>query len=329
MGQAYIGKIVLIAPIENADRIERVEVDCGPGGKWSAVSQLGTFEVGNLAEVYLQDSLLPQDDPRFDFMEPHNHRVRMMRLRGTASEALVMPLQEVTTDLDAGTDVSSILRVKKYFRPLPARISGSIAGHFPSFIPKTDEPNFQKVPLLVAGLQGQRFIATEKADGVSTTAYIDKEGEFRVCSRNYITLRSSKPSTLWAVAEKYGVEDALRSIGGKIAMQWETVGPGIQKNQLGLLVHETRLFDMYDFKQHTYLDPIKMFALAEDHGLKTVRVIDMTSTFNLDGDDLRIYAEGRYPNGRQREGVVFRPFVGQYVNGERLSFKVINLRYKG
>ena len=40
-------------------------------------------------------------------------------------------------------------------------------------------------------------------------------------------------------------------------------------------------------------------------------------------------AEGKYTSsGKTREGLVFRPMKEEFVNGERTSFKVINLMYK-
>jgi len=39
-------------------------------------------------------------------------------------------------------------------------------------------------------------------------------------------------------------------------------------------------------------------------------------------------AEGNYKAGKVREGLVFRPMKEQIINGERLSFKVINLMFK-
>lgn len=329
-GQAYIGKVVLVEPIENADKIERLDVVCGGGGKWSAVARVGEFSDGELVEVYLQDSLLP-NEPRFHFMDKHDFRVRMVRLRGVPSEVLVMPISPKIRvfDVGVGDDITRVAGVERYEKPLPARIGGNIVGLFPMHIPKTDEPNFQAVPKLVAALRGQQFVSTVKADGTSTTAYIDRDGVFRVCSRNY-TVAEDDTNTLWGVARKYKVEEALHKDGMRnIALQWETVGPGIQKNPLGLKSTEMRLFDAYDFDQHTYLHPFQLRRLSEEHGLRMADIVDSQETFRMDDEQLRKYAEGLYcGTKRQREGVVIRPFVNQVIDGDRLSFKVINLRYK-
>ena len=48
----------------------------------------------------------------------------------------------------------------------------------------------------------------------------------------------------------------------------------------------------------------------------------------LTDEELRKYAEGLYPDAGQREGVVIRPMKEVLLNGERVSFKVINLKFK-
>jgi hypothetical protein len=49
--------------------------------------------------------------------------------------------------------------------------------------------------------------------------------------------------------------------------------------------------------------------------------------FDMDDEQLRKFAEGLYPNGRQREGVVIRSNLARF-EGQQISFKVINLLYK-
>ena len=177
-GLAYVGKVVDISPIENADKIESLTVVCGKGGKWRAVAQKGTFEIGSVCEVYLQDSILPTID-KFLFLEKHNYRIRMQRLRNAPSEALVMPLTIVG---NIGDDITELMNVTKYSKPVPAGFEGQNLGSFPSFIPKTDEPNFQTVPEIVDFMRGKEFYSTVKVDGMSLTIYNYKD-HFGVCSR--------------------------------------------------------------------------------------------------------------------------------------------------
>ena len=43
---------------------------------------------------------------------------------------------------------------------------------------------------------------------------------------------------------------------------------------------------------------------------------------------LRVFAEGKYPDGGQREGIVVRPMRTKRLLNERVSFKILNLKYK-
>lgn len=317
----WIGKIVQIDPIPNADRIERVDVVCGKGGKWSGVVPRGQYEVGQLCQVYLQDSILP-DTPEFAFLAPSGHRIRMARYRGVPSECLVWPLQFPG---DVGTDITDLAGVTKYEKPLPASIGGDIAGHFPGFIPRTDEPNFQAVPEQLAYLTGKPWVATVKYDGTSTTSFWNGE-RFGVCSRNY-ELRETAGNALWQLARRYNLSTNLPQLGW-FALQWETYGPGIQGNPLGAKKPEMALFDVYDIPSHTYLPRRGVERIAGELGVPVVETAARGDSFDPDPDALRTLAEGTYPSGKQREGVVVRPWNGEYLGNERVSFKVINLRYK-
>lgn len=329
-GLAYIGQIVSIKEIENADFLQAAEVVCGKGGKWSVVIRKGDFEAGDLCEVYLQDSILPEHDDRFDFMAKNNYRVRMMRLRGVPSEALVMPVQKTLDNASwpVGSDITSVAGVFKYEKPLPTTIGGDIMGHFPGFIPKTDEPNFQSVPEILKAIRYNSFVATVKEDGTSATAY--KYGDhIGVCSRNY-ELKDDGKNTLWRVTRESGIYEVLENLPDStdIAFQFEVVGPGIQKNPSGLDKVQARVFDIYDIAEQEYMSHFRYRAICAHNNIPTVRLAMAGESFDLTEDQLRVAAEIKYDNGKTGEGLVFRPKEPMRVNGERVSFKVINLNYR-
>ncbi len=322
-GLAYIGEVVQVYPILEADRIESLEVVCGKGGRWRGTAQKAQFAIGAACEVYLQDALLPHTE-RFAFLEQRGWRIRMMRLRGVPSECLIMPLSAEAQDLPPGTDITALMDVTKYEKPLPANIGGDIRGRFPSHIPKTDEPNFQSAPEMVATLRGKPFYATLKADGSSGTVFWDEEGVVRACSRNY-ELKDTPETAIWQLVRKYGLAERRLPV----ALQFEIVGPGIQRNRLGLKSVDLRLFNIWHIGERRYLDYADMRDLAQQLGLPLVDLVEIGDAFALQDDEaLRHYAERTYPNGGPAEGVVIRPLQEMQVNGERLSFKVINLLYR-
>ena len=74
--------------------------------------------------------------------------------------------------MPVGTDVTERLGVRKHEKPVPVGMAGDPVGPFPSFIPKTDEENFQRVPELVARMV-EGWCASIKHDGTSCTAWVD------------------------------------------------------------------------------------------------------------------------------------------------------------
>lgn len=341
---AYIGKVVSVNPIDGADRIESLEVVCGDGGKWRGTAQKGAHKVDELVEVYLQDALLPQTE-RFAFMEKHHYRVKMKKFKGVPSECLIMPIEDKRCEqakmcsvldfqqslIASGVIVGQIIPgIEKYEKPIPASLAGEVYGDFPThLIPKTDEPNFQTVPYMVEALRGKQYYMTEKVDGSSVT-YYKYQDHFGVCSRN-LELKDKESNTLWNIARKY---DFVNYLPEDFAVQAEVYGEGIQGNPLGIKGQDIRIFNVYQISERRYLNYDEMVAFVQTLNAPMVRVLSDNTTFNppTDGykdDVLRKMAEGSYDNGEPREGIVIRPLNEEKVNGERLSFKVINLMYKG
>lgn len=322
----YVGKITKVDKINEADFIEYLTIVCGQGGKWRGIAKKGQFHTGDLCEVYLQDSILPQIE-RFAFMEKHHNRVRMCKFKGIPSEVLIMPL---TLEIGCvGDDLTETKGVTKYFKPIPFNITGDVYGNFPSFIPKTDEPNFQVVSDMVEKLRDKRYYATEKADGSSATIYLHK-GHFGCCNRNFELKEKSKGNAIWEIAQRYDLKNFLRGIATDIALQFEVCGVGIQSNPMGLIGIEPRLFNIYDIEKQQYKSGEDVRIFSEKTMLPMVKIIDWDKDFNFQSDDeLRKYAEGVYDNNKQREGVVIRPMEEMLIRNERVSFKVINLLYKG
>jgi len=330
---ACIGRIVDISDIEKADRLELATVACGKNGKWRGVVPINEFSVGELVEVYLPDAIVPQE-PRFAFMEKRHWRVSQQRFRGAPSECLIVKLSpavaERPDDLDVGSDIAEIVGAKKYNKPIPAN-SGDILGPFPSWVPKTDEPNMQSVPHIVEALKGHHYYITEKVDGMSGTCFLDGD-HFGCCTRNW-EIKRSECAIVWQMAEKYRLEEALRSTGlERIAIQFEIYGPKIQGNPLNVDERRIAVFDVYDAE---YWDMYNMLGLSDDFGIPAVNVLldgdAEDAVFYDDVDSLQKFCQlFRYKGTNTPiEGIVVRPTqVMRTKDGERVSFKLINQLYK-
>lgn len=317
---AVIGRITDAAPIAGADLIHQVTADCGDAGVWTGVAGKG-IAAGSRALVLLQDALLPQD-PRWQFMERHNWRVRVARFKGVPSECVILPAAGLDAALPLGADVAHLLGITKYEKPVPASMGGDVVGAFPSFIPRTDEFNFQAVPDLVARMAAEPWYAAEKADGTSCTVWADgAAGQMHVCSRNW-ELReftaSGAQNVYWQAARKYELE----RLPWGLALQFEIVGPNIQGNPMGLQAIEARAFSLFDRTGRRYASHADLTHECRRLGVPTARVIQ-TDQRAYSADELRKLAAIRYANGKHGEGVVIRALDSSW------SFKVINLDYKG
>ena len=317
-GLVYVGKIIAVEPIPNADQIVSATVVCGHGGKWKGVVRKHELKLGDLCEVYLPDALIPEDDERMAFLSSSGWRVKMRRFRGAPSEVVIMPL--LMRDSWIGLDITVFKRVSKYNKPVPAHLQGVAKGNFPSFIPKTDELNYQRHRDLVERLEGLPYYITEKADGSSTTAYKYK-GQFGLCSRN-LELELNEGNGFWKVARKYGVEEQLPE---GYALQWETVGPGIQSNPMSYSEIDGLAFSAYKIDEHRYLTLSELEHLCNNViGFPMCPIVARGESFSSEG--IELLGEGKYKNGKQREGVVVRST--ENVAGHPISFKVINLGYE-
>ena len=326
---AYIGKIVEIKTIKGADFIVSATVVCGSGGKWMGTVKKGEFEVGQLVDVFLQDAILPETE-EYEFLRPLHFRIAMRKFKKVPSECLIMPLAKNChmgnfINSHVGDDISEFRGVKKYIKQLPANLAGIALGSFPTnIIPKTDEINFQAAQHMIDKLQGQKYYCTVKADGSSGTIY-KTNNHFGCCSRN-LEFKPSETTAVWKIANDYELE---KSMPAGFAIQFEMVGPGIQKNRLGLDKIDARVFNVWNIEKRCYLDAADAFDFIEKLNMVAVDILVWNKTFNITDDQtLRKMAEGKYDSGYQREGIVIRPMIENFSEGERLSFKVINLLYK-
>ena len=310
---AVIGEVLAISRINGADFIQLATIDCAKAGIWSGVVPVST-QCDDRVLVFLQDAILPPD-PRWAFMERHHWRVRMARFKGVPSECVALPALPHEAAMEIGTDMMTALGITKHENPLPKEMTGIASGTFPSYIPKTDEPNFQRLKN-VAGLMGDCFwYATEKADGTSCTVFNDET--MRVCSLNLELIEGD--NIYWRMAHKY----ALNLIPGRMALQFEIVGPGIQGNPMGLDQNEIRVFTGYVFEKSggfrmTRNQPVTICEYAQ---LPMARLTH-EGYGAVDAEKLRKMAEIKYANGRPGEGIVIRSVDSSW------SFKVLNLLYK-
>lgn len=340
---ASIRAIDSIQPIEGAAAIE-----CAVVGGWKVVVKKGEFAAGDLAVYCEIDSWIPTElapflskdkEPR-EFEGIRGERLRTVKLRGQLSQGLLLPVEVDNGQftgvvhllsmrryrVEEGMDVSEILNIVKWERPMNAQLAGMARGNFPSLIPKTDQERVQNLKKEIAAVAktNARFEVTEKLEGSSMTCYLI-DGVFGVCSRN-LDLKEEGGTTFWEVARRDGIEEKMRDTGpdAQFAIQGELIGPGIQGNIYKLSKPEFYVFDVYNVAAGTYLKPAERVALVKRMGLNHVPVINPAWPVTSSIEGLLEAAEGKtflLTSNTEREGIVFKEVRGG------MTFKAISNKY--
>ena len=334
-----LAKIVNLHTVEdhpNADRLDIVKWD-----GWQCVVKRDEFKVGDLAIAFEIDSFLPTSIAPFLTKPGHfpkvfegieGERLRTVRLRGLLSQGLVLPLSILSDTVCPveGMDVTDVLGILKYERPMDAQLAGQARGIFPSFVRKTDQERCQNLvrEIQTAYDNGDEFEITMKLDGSSCTViYLDND--IRVCSRN-LDLKLDEvnsENTFIKTANNTGLIVALQAYGQNIAVQAELMGPKIQDNREGLTSFMLYVFDIFDIDTQKYLSPAKRmeaFNALRALGANIEHVPIIETSTKLMSADIQIllnYAEGPSIVNKTREGLVYKRLDGGF------SFKTISNQY--
>lgn len=342
---ATIQRITEFKKHPNADRLNLAKV-LG----WQCVTA-SDYEVGDLC-VYIQiDTTVPRAEwSDFLFKEDEERaRLRSIKLRGEISQGLILPLDVLdlnkgmdgTMEADSffhdgdewvikeGVDVTEVLGIEKYIKPVPTNLAGEVVGQFPTALAaKTDEERVQNIPEILNELKGKAVYITCKMDGTSAT-YIKQDGKLRVCSRN-LELKENDTNAYWILAKKYDLENKMEE--GEV-IQAELCGPGIQKNHSGETEKKLFAFNhgVVEGRQYDGYWGVKNFCDRTDVPMvPLVEWIETPPGFQYTLEELLELADSvKYSNGSQAEGIVIRPIeeMKSDVLQDRLSFKVISNKY--
>lgn len=343
---ASIQIVNAVEPIAKADAIERIRV-LG----WWVVAKKGEHKPEDKIVYCEIDSLLPER-PEFEFLRassfkqpqldatgatllPAGFRIKTVKLRGQVSQGICFPLSILppSAPTEEGADVTDFLGILKWEPPLPIGMGGKVKGHFPGFLPKTDETRVQVLEPVLQRHRGKTFYVTEKLDGTSFTAFL-RQGEFGICSRNLWMDETDESNVLVRVTKSLKLEEKLRSaaerLGCDLAVQAEVIGPGIQKNKYALPAVTLRVFNVLNVNAYQLLDHAAMLKLLAEMELDPVPQLGVV-VLDHTVDELVAFSEGTsvLNSQVQREGIVLRPLVEEHDEdiGGRLSFKAINPKF--
>ena len=337
---ASIQRIWKIEPIEGADKIELAHV-LG----WQCVVNKGYFQPMDLGVYFEIDSFLPIR-PEFEFMRTSSYKktdimgegfkLRTMRFRGQISQGLLLPISffpEIPAGAELGDDVSELLGVKKWEIEEMATTGGTVIGTLPYDIPHTDETRVQENPELIQAFAGLEYYISTKMDGSSHSIGIDENG-FHVTGHNY-EYKDDGASSFYELVKARGyqqkMETFVRDTGlGTLTIQGELCAPGIQQNRLRLVKPEWYVFTVRENGKRVGLS--RMLEICKVLGMDSVPIeeigTDLPSKYPT-VESLLERADGEYPKGGKKEGIVIRPTEPVFcpLISSTLSMKVVSNKY--
>lgn len=341
---ATIERIHSVQPHFNADALEVAKIK-----EWPVVVKKGEYKDGDLVVFIRIDSIVPSTNPYFGFLEKQKYRVWNAKFRKAPSQGLVCPLSIIdsqTVDgigrmthrfgpdiLQEGDDVTEILGVIKYEKPIDASAAGDAKGSFPTHLVSiTDEDNLLNYPEVLDELRGELCYLTVKADGSSMTV-IHNNGEVGVCSRR---LEQKEGTGFWVIADSYGLPDKLKAQTLNLAIQAEACGGKIQGNPLGLQRPSMFVFNIKEISTGKWYGWEDIKATCDLFGIPTVQLVCDPFVFDDTWTIARLQELANkvtYTTStgeiRKGEGIVLRPVTPKYsaALGKSLSVKILNQDY--
>ena len=337
---ASIQRIWNIEPIEGADRIELAHV-LG----WQCVVNKDQFQPMDIGVYFEIDSFLPIR-PEFEFMRTSSYkktdimgegfRLRTMRFRGQISQGLLLPLSqfpEIPADAEIGTDVTELLGVRKWEIEERATTGGTVIGNLPYDIPHTDETRVQEEPELIQAFAGLEYYISTKMDGSSHSIGIDENG-FHVTGHNY-EYKDDGASSFYELVKARGYREKMEAFAREngltaLTIQGELCAPGIQRNRLRLTKPEWYVFTIRENGKRVGLK--RMLEVCAALGMEHVPIeevgVDLPSKYPT-VEALLERADGDYPNGGKKEGIVVRPTEPVFcpLISASLSMKIVSNKY--
>lgn len=342
-----IQRVHNIQPIDGADNIVSASV-LG----WTCVVRKGQFSEGDLCVYFEIDSFLPEHDfyknsETFSFLvktsykstdwQGNGYRIRTQKLRGKISQGVAFPisvLREIVTTfsdrtikLMEGEDVTDLFGVEKFDPPEFNSGVGKTKNPLSHGIYRTDETRIQTYPEVLDELRGKPYYITSKMDGTSVTMYI-KDNQFGVTGHEKEFILDDD-CLFYLYAKKYKIMEKLQKLNRNIAFQGEFCGPGILENRCGLRDYQWYVFNIQDLDTLDFLPYQEFVMICKELDITTVPIVEEGEVFNYTEEELLEKADGLYPSGKRREGIVVRPqkeIYSETLSG-RLSFKVINNKY--
>ena len=188
-------------------------------------------------------------------------------------------------------------------------------------------------PELIQAFAGLEYYISTKMDGSSHSLGIDENG-FHVTGHNY-EYKDDGSSSFYEFIKARGyqekMQECVRKMGLRsLTIQGEFCAPGIQQNRLRLKKPEWYVFTVREDGKRLGLNC--MLSICEALNMTPVPIeevdMDLPSRYPT-VEALLARADGDYPNGGKKEGIVIRPTEPVFcpLISASLSMKIVSNKY--
>ena len=353
--------ILEINPHEKADRLEFATVY-----GFQVIVPKGRYKVGDKAIYIPIDSILPDKLEELIFppdakIKLHHHRVRQIRIRGMASQGMLIQPSEIASIVNPDyltleMDLKTILGITKYEPPQtgPSRTNAGQPRN-----KKTDHPLFHKYnglnnikwfPNMFK--EGDLVHIQEKLHGTNARASVlpfrantlkkKLMKFFRLApavencyGSNNVEISSKRSYNGYYGEDVYGSTFEKLKVFDKLALgetvYGEIIGPNIQKNyDYGLNEPKFVLFDVKRLNPdgtQTWLSPKEVMAFAIERGFETVPLV-YAGPFNKEMTYTLTKGPSLYdPKQKVREGIVIKATENYSIEGNKQALKWVSEDY--
>lgn len=351
-------QIKKIDPVPKSDALDITTVFETP-----CIVRRGQLKVGDLAVYIPVESVVPMDRPQFQGLgiktDKPTLRVKAVRLRGTYSEGLLVPIPEVAFDkggfLNEGRDMSEAWGITKYEEPeLPISVNGKVTQQArdlpwaPKYNVESILKNRDSIP------EGEGVQVTEKIHGCNGR-FVWDGNELHVGSHNvwkkpmYLAKNPKSRLSRWWLAFQLFVNrfivDAFKLELNNDDVWWNTakalnlknklqkhpmmvfygeVFGKVQDLQYGVEGTSFRVFDIYNANTKEWERPNTVETLCAELGIEHVPVLYNGPYFKDTVDHLRS-GKSTLHDGTIREGIVIKLLNN---NGRNSAMKYVSEAYK-
>ena len=360
-GPVYKVPLTTILEINPHNNAERLEVATVYG--FQVIVKKDTYKVGDRVIYVPIDSLLPQwlEDRLFPAdakIKLHSHRVRQIRIRGLASQGMLIDLADCRIrDIALEADVSKLLGITKYEPPVhgPSHTQGlgrnrNKKHEHPLFHKYNGLDNIKWFPTLFK--EGELVVVQEKMHGTNARASVlpfiantwrKKLRKFfglapkveKCYGSNNVDISAATEYKGFYGEDIYGkcfhAMDVFSKLKSGEIVYGEIIGPGIQKNYTyDLESHEFLVFDVKVLQpdgKFKWLTPDEVVEFIKDRGFNTVPTLykgpyDKEFIYNL------TKGPSRYdPKTKVREGAVVKAANDYDVAGNKKALKWVSEDY--